>query len=1431
MAEENTFQFFGSGPSLESPRERSFLNYATDLPVGVAKGLSQATKGLLQLGAMPIDYIGNTNLINKIDEIWPTIQTDTALGDITSVITQFGVPATGAIKIANGLMKLNKASQMKKLSSIPSLSGKGAELAKRAGFYGSIGGITDFAVSTPGDMKTLSETLGYGEDYKGDRLRGRERVVEDFKEKIKFGAEGAVLGGGITAALPVAGTLGVKFGLMAAKPVGYVGGQALRALDFTVFNPVGKLFGTETAGVATRFVGEKVDKGLTKLGEKLGTGKFDEWKNLSANKNAPLKDRLLNKMYYIKKMFESDGVMGPEVGGLLRASENIRQADEKKFIRLMDDVDYKFKDIANHYSIKVPEYFKNTNIKPITAVDDVMRDKNSQTMFQYLQAPKKLNPAQLKAGELDEATLLGRLPKEVHGPAKEIKDSLRTLGKEYGQLLQQSPLKAVREFGTQIMTNGDVYLKQVYSAMKNKAYKFDPTKIKGAKKFYIDNIIKRNADLQEEVADLAKVKGISQEQALEEFADAQMKQVQKSLIQSNRAPDTVFNQIAKTFRIPTTALRDDAGNIIKDEAGNVITKQERVLQAGEDVRNVIAKQMGDDFSPVTKAFLEPAQDYRAAVTDTFMQMGQQIYKKRFFDQLAETGLRSGLFFKSPTQAVALGKNTDNLVHVKPSQGQYNELFQSPLFTTGKSLDGRVDGLMTTPEIANAIRGVDNQLSTLYSLPLYKALMSIKAAGQIGKTVFSPMTQIRNVTTASFFALASGLIGGKVSLGTAFKLLADDLFPRAGGRRIKVEEVARQMSDRIRRGVVDQNIEVNEIKNILNRAKDGKLSMSGLMDNPIVKKAFDLYQGGDNVWKIYADDFYQDALGTAFKFNPKNLSQDAALKENLNEWFTTVAKTGPVFDNAGNALRPDLFSGGYMNSGELLKDASAYLVTNTIPTYSKVPEIIKIIRNLPLGNFIAFPAEILRTGGHLLTIGARELTSTNPFIRQMGARRLLGTTAVFGGVGKIIQETAEGLTGVDQETMDAFQRSFGPEYQKNSTLIPLTSPDAKGQFKYFNFSYTNPYDSLVRPVNAVLNAYADGTLTKESADRIAFQALFGDTGPGGTGNPGALSEFLQPFISESIGAEALIDISPVLGRGGETREGRKVYFDTDSTLEKIDSSLAHIFKSLEPGATRSARRVWKGVTQDFTDYGTMYDSKTEAAALLTGLRVEEAKPLVSMPFIITSYGKDQRDLGAKFARDAYSAVTTSEQKLASYKNFLIDSYENQSLMHQVIKDARTMNVPGNQIRNVLEKRLKNKKQTNELMNGFFRAPGYSEERFNALIDRVRSEDPIAAVEQQIQINNLTSQMDILRTSMNNTKLVDRPYFENLLNLFLSPATTSTRIFDEIELGGGTGIEQVAELDPAQEIGTPVSGQVVQQSAQVNQPGVFERFFPGGLFGNR
>jgi hypothetical protein len=53
---------------------------------------------------------------------------------------------------------------------------------------------------------------------------------------------------------------------------------------------------------------------------------------------------------------------------------------------------------------------------------------------------------------------------------------------------------------------------------------------------------------------------------------------------------------------------------------------------------------------------------------------------------------------------------------------------------------------------------------------------------------------------------------------------------------------------IRRGVIDQNIQVSEMRAILNRAKDGAITFESFMNNPTVKKFVDVYQGGDNLWE-------------------------------------------------------------------------------------------------------------------------------------------------------------------------------------------------------------------------------------------------------------------------------------------------------------------------------------------------------------------------------------------------------------------------------------------------------------------------------------------------------------------------------------------------------------------------------------------------------
>ena len=1408
MAVEPLFgDIFNQQPEDVDPKGKAgFTDYVTDVPVGILRGASQAVQGLLSLGAMPVDYLADTNLLSAIDNIFEKItpEVDTPLGEIVSVLTQFGVPAGGAVKIAQGIKTLSGASKITKLSSLPNVGAKTAELAKRAGFYGSIGGITDFVVSNPAENRTVAQTLGYADDYEGNELKGSAKASEAFKQKIKFGAEGALLGGGITAALPVAGTLGFRYGIKpAGKAIGFVGGQTLRALDYTVANPLIKVIGSETVGTGAKGISALYDKAVDKAMKKLNIPEADSWKFLSDSPNAPLRERFFKKLDNYKNILKSTGPLDVESKRLLEKVGYQVNRDEKTLIKLMNDIDNQFKDIATNYSVRFKEGFKST---PIAQAENDL-------IFNYLKASGK---------EADD--IFKSLPNQaIQRSARRLKALMRKLGKDYGRLLSESADEGTRDLGAQIIANGGAYLKQVFSAFKNKNYKFDPEKIKGAQKFF-KNLILGNKDLSEKVDILAKTTDRTSEvwkKSLDDFATNRMELLKRQIIESDRSPDTIFNAVAKTFRIPIRELRQDivdvkglklteAGQTGKEvKIGEKITSKEgELLRKGADVRDIMDVRK---FKAVTDAFLETSTDYRAAVTDTFMQVGKQVYAKNFFDRLADTGLESGLFFRSIDDALAKGVNTNNLIQVSKESGRrFGQEFDSKLFTSADDQGG----LLTTPEIANAIRGVDQSFASLYDIPLYKALMSVKATGQIGKTVFSPMTQIRNVSTASFFALASGLIGGRVSLGDSFKLLADDLFP---GKNVSAASLAKVLSKRIERGVIDTNIEVNEIKTILQQAKDGKFSLSALMNNPTVKRAFDLYQGGDNVWKLYADDFYQDALETAFKYNGKGGAADQAYRENIIDWYKTVGREARKSDELASINQKILNTTDIKQKEGLVRefkrlgnveDVSAYLVTNTIPTYSKVPEIIRAIRKLPIGNFIAFPAEILRTSAHLLNIGARELTSSNPFIRQMGARRLLGASAVFGGIGSTLAYTAEQITGVTKDKVEAFQRSAAPVYQKNATLIPLTEPNSKGEFDYFNFSYSNPYDSLIRPINAVLNAYATGQLTGRE-DQIVFNALFGDRL---TRTPGAFAEFFDPFVSESIGAEAVFDI---VFRGGETREGRKIYFDQDGALERIDKSLAHLFTQLEPGANRSIRRVYKGVTGTFTQFGQQLDAKTEIGALLAGVRVEKAKPLNSMPFIITSYNKDKRNLFQEFNRNALSGNATGEQRLAAFKEYILDSFESQKIFGQVLEDMETMGISKFKLEDILDDRL-TKSEVRNFEDKTFKVPGFSETAFEALIGRLRLEDPLEAARISSEIRSAIISMDILRDRLSLVKLsTSREDLEKRINTILFPKIER---FRELRETPPSVSEPKAELPADPKLTTQPSSQVLAQT--VKQPSLTE-----------
>ena len=141
---------------------------------------------------------------------------------------------------------------------------------------------------------------------------------------------------------------------------------------------------------------------------------------------------------------------------------------------------------------------------------------------------------------------------------------------------------------------------------------------------------------------------------------------------------------------------------------------------------------------------------------------------------------------------------------------------------------------------------------------------------------------------------------------------------------------------------------------------------------------------------------------------------------MQTWFTKIA--GRELDMLNN-------DGTKKTLDQAIKEASAYYVRNTMPTYSKVPAAIKGVRNLPLGNFVAFPAETLRGSFNVMNISTKEILSGDPILREMGYRGLIGMFTTQGAKGIAIMKLYGALTGLTQDIMKEYQQNLAPGYQK------------------------------------------------------------------------------------------------------------------------------------------------------------------------------------------------------------------------------------------------------------------------------------------------------------------------------------------------------------------------------------------------------------------
>jgi hypothetical protein len=1409
-----------SEETLQPKGSPSFSDYLYDIiQVAPVKGVRTATKALLEIPATIADFALDTNLVSKLDTFFSEgfakiPETQTGIGDIVALLVQYGIPLSTATKIAPAIPGLRGLSTFTKLEEIPSIAGKAGEIAKKAGYFTALGGVTDTILSAPGVNQTAGEQFGLYEQYSDEGLTGRDKAVERLKGKLRFGAEGAVLSGAIPL-LPVAGTLGWKYGLKpAGEAVGYVGGNVIRAVDNVVINPIasiisgGKVANIDVPKIIPNLI-NSIHSGMEAVGDKAA-------KLLLPAKDTPMGRIIDDGVAKFKEWFATNGGVGGEFSTLRDQLFNNADVRAKKASEtllalnktLEKDIVGKYykafnkgesKNIIQYEQSKLLDYFNNNGnaqfikktkkeIDPLTKKERTIFEKDPITgkqLYTY-----KYSESKITQDILD--TLDPRVSKDVKEYAQQVKKYLLDIQAELRPYVKPTELKGA--FKDYVGTS----FKQTLASFNNNRFAFDPLKQKNVVKYFTDELLLSRADLRRSILNrLSKDTKITDDmfskirskkgnvneilsvneqninqfnkkynlkldtKTIDDFKKATVQEAEKRTLEiksaaigTDKDPRIIFSKISEQLGLTKKESLDSLAKVYKrvqDLGGKERTNLSSIV-------DYLSTPKGSEAVIKGKKVAIPTSDYTSGILGSVLFLNKQEAYRRFFDSLIDLNKRitdpAKKMIYTADEAFSYGVNTNNLKKVSFKNKEFAEnVFDSALMK---------DKYYAKPEIVNALRGTDAVFSNLFDIPVYGTLMKLKGVAQVGGTIFSPVAQVRNVTGNAFVALVNGLYGGSTSLSDSFKIITQDIFK---GAKINPKLLQDKIDDLVRRGIIDQNIQAQELKKLFEQASKGEVTLDTFMNNQYVKRAVDIYQGADSGWKIFADSFYQNAFGTALKAeNPALLkvgtkAYDDFIRE-AKDWYKTVAKQEFDPKNYLTGLDKTPF--------DIIGDMSSFLVRGTMPTYSQVPKAIRGLRNLPFGNFVSFPAEIIRNSANIISIGARELTSTNPFIRQMGARRLMGASAGFGGIGYITKKTAEALTGVDEDKMEAFQRSFAAQYQKNSTLIPVSAPDANGNFKYYNFSYTNPYDSLVRPVNAILNAFSDGSLNKDSVDKIVINSLFGNAA---TGKTGAVGEFFAPFTDESIGTERVFDI---VFRDGVKREGGKVFYPQDDINTKISKGIQHIAGGVVPGAVKSAQRIWEGATGKFTDAGTIRDMGTEFTAITTGIRIEDGKPLASMPFIVTSYNKDKQNVDKKFAEIAYRPSATPEQRLDAYKNYLIESFDSQNKMYQVIKDGTTIGIDETDIKDIVQSRLNNKKETELLFNGVFKVPTFNEKAFDSMIKRLEKEDPSSAVRVESQIDVIKSIYKDMNSEFQNFDLgTPKAGFQNILNRSLTPGVKEIR----------------------------------------------------------
>jgi hypothetical protein len=547
-------------------------------------------------------------------------------------------------------------------------------------------------------------------------------------------------------------------------------------------------------------------------------------------------------------------------------------------------------------------------------------------------------------------------------------------------------------------------------------------------------------------------------------------------------------------------------------------------------------------------------------------------------------------------------------------------------------DAIAEGLLNSRKVSELFRGEAKEVNPFISGIAWgyrNLILYPKGVSQVAKTVLSPITHFRNFFSAGAFAAANGVFftNPKV-LGRAFKNAFGNL--QVGLREETANEAYREL---LELGVVNSNVRIGDLKALLRDVKFGEGVSTDNILRPMMNKLKkttevfqDLYVAEDDFWKMTNYAVELDRLTSAY------------------------AKAGIA------------------RTTRQLKEEAADIVKNTVPNYAYVSDFVRGMRTLPVGNFLSFPTEVIRTTGNIAERSLKEIK--DPALREIGFKRLFGMGATLAAVPAATVAGFQALSDTDDKQLEAM-RKFVPQWSENSVILPL---EIEGEKYYVDFSHGNAYDTATRPFTTLIREVQKGIEDDEVLTQGVVRGLV-------TG----LGELASPFVSESIFTEAVIDL---IARGGVTREGKKLFTEQTPTGDKVAIAVKHVANTLMPFSPQQFERLGKAVTGEPGKRGETYEIGPEVAGFF-GFRAVKLDPVKSMGFKISEYQSGLRNARREFTGGEYGVVKggpkTANEVITQFYKANKATYLVQKEMYDTIEAAKILNINPLELRKVFDKR--------------------------------------------------------------------------------------------------------------------------------------------------